>query len=95
MRPAQGADTSRAIPGRSLPPPHPPTPSPSRGRGGARGINGAPVVVVEGKSLIPGEQPAGVFEAASRGIDRSKCCGSVIKNRQKNDLPHDFLRAMP
>ena len=32
----------------------------------SRGINGVPAVVVEGKWLIPGGQPAGVFEEALR-----------------------------
>ena len=34
----------------------------------ARGINGVPAVVVEGKWLISGGQPAGVFEEALRGM---------------------------
>jgi predicted DsbA family dithiol-disulfide isomerase len=33
-----------------------------------RGINGVPAVVVEGKWLISGGQPAGVFEEALRGM---------------------------
>ena len=66
--PPKGADASRAISGRRLPPPHPPTPSPSRGRGDARGISGVPAVVVEGKWLISGGQPAGVFEEALRKV---------------------------
>ena len=33
----------------------------------SRGINGVPAVVVEGKYLISGGQPAGVFEEALRG----------------------------
>ena len=37
----------------------------------ARGINAVPAVVVEGKYLISGGQPAGVFEEALRGIARS------------------------
>lgn len=32
----------------------------------SRGINGVPAVVVEGKWLISGGQPAGVFEEALR-----------------------------
>ena len=36
----------------------------------ARGINAVPAVVVEGKYLISGGQPAGVFEEALRGISR-------------------------
>ncbi|MEY4556071.1 MAG: hypothetical protein RL093_1190 [Pseudomonadota bacterium] len=34
----------------------------------SRGINGVPAVVVEGKWLISGGQPAGVFEEALRGM---------------------------
>ncbi len=34
----------------------------------SRGITGVPAVVVEGKWLISGGQPAGVFEAALRGM---------------------------
>ncbi len=34
----------------------------------SRGINGVPAVVVEGKGLISGGQPAGVFEEALRGM---------------------------
>ena len=34
----------------------------------SRGINGLPAVVVEGKGLISGGQPAGVFEEALRGM---------------------------
>lgn len=34
----------------------------------ARGINAVPAVVVEGKYLISGGQPAGVFEEALRGM---------------------------
>lgn len=34
----------------------------------ARGINAVPAVVVEGKYLISGGQPAGVFEEALRKI---------------------------
>ena len=58
--------------GHSLSPPHPPTrrrsafgdpPPPRRGEGEAlwvsRGINGLAALVVEGKGLIPGGQPAG------------------------------------
>ena len=33
-----------------------------------RGINGVPAVVVEGKGLISGGRPAGVFEEALRGM---------------------------
>lgn len=36
--------------------------------GVSRGINGVPAVVVEGKGLISGGQPAGVFEEALRGM---------------------------
>ena len=39
---------------------------PPGGRG--RGISGVPAVVVEGKYLISGGQPAGVFEEALRKI---------------------------
>ena len=50
--------------------PHPiPRPLPRRGEGEkTRGINGVPAVVVEGKWLISGGQPAGVFEEALRGM---------------------------
>ena len=34
----------------------------------SRGINGVPAVVVEGKWLISGGQPAGVFQEALRGM---------------------------
>lgn len=34
----------------------------------SRGINAVPAVVVEGKWLISGGQPAGVFEEALRGM---------------------------
>ena len=34
----------------------------------SRGITGVPAVVVEGKWLISGGQPAGVFEEALRGM---------------------------
>jgi predicted DsbA family dithiol-disulfide isomerase len=34
----------------------------------SRGFNGVPAVVVEGKWLISGGQPAGVFEEALRGM---------------------------
>jgi len=34
----------------------------------SRGINGVPAVVVEGKWLISGGQPAAVFEEALRGM---------------------------
>lgn len=67
-RPADGRRRARAMSGRRVPSPHPPTPSPSRGRGDARGITGVPAVVVEGKWLISGGQPAGVFEEALRGM---------------------------
>ena len=66
VRPAEGTDAFRVLSGRRLPSPHPPTPSPSRGRGEARGISGVPAVVVEGKWLISGGQPVGVFEEALR-----------------------------
>jgi hypothetical protein len=36
----------------------------------SRGINAVPAVVVEGKWLISGGQPAGVFEEALRGMVR-------------------------
>jgi predicted DsbA family dithiol-disulfide isomerase len=36
----------------------------------SRGINAVPAVVVEGKWLISGGQPAGVFEEALRGMGR-------------------------
>lgn len=36
--------------------------------GVSRGINGVPAVVVEGKGLISGGQPAGVFEEVLRGM---------------------------
>ena len=78
VRPAEGTDAFRVLSGGSFRPPHPPTPSPSRGRGEdvrveaalwvSRGINGVPAVVVEGKWLISGGQPAGVFEEALRGM---------------------------
>ncbi len=48
---------------------HPiPRPLPPRGEGEKRGITGVPAVVVEGKWLISGGQPAGVFEEALRGM---------------------------
>ncbi len=34
----------------------------------SRGVTGVPAVVVEGKWLISGGQPAAVFEEASRGM---------------------------
>ena len=37
----------------------------------SRGINGVPAVVVEGKWLISGGQPAGVFEEALRGMAKA------------------------
>ncbi len=54
--------------------PHPiPRPLPRRGEGEqTRGINGEPAVVVEGKWLISGGQPAGVFEEALRGMAAEK-----------------------
>lgn len=41
----------------------------------SRGITGVPAVVVEGKWLISGGQPAGVFEEALRGVARGDLGG--------------------
>ena len=41
---------------------------PVEGKGRRCGINGVPAVVVEGKWLISGGQPAGMFEEALQGM---------------------------
>ncbi len=71
VRPAEGR-RRRPRPLRTQPALTPsPDPFPVEGKGrGARGINGVPAVVVEGKGLISGGQPAAVFEEALRGIWR-------------------------